>query len=62
MLGLLAAFIPNTICGALALCAGLLILLLPETQNRNLTDHVEEDALEEDPIGLDEEEKVAIRK
>lgn len=54
LLGLLAAFIPNTICGALALCAGLLILLLPETQNRNLTDHVEDEEKEES-ICLDEE-------
>lgn len=54
LLGLMAAFIPNTICGALALCAGSLILLLPETQNRNLTDHVEDEA-PEDSICLDEE-------
>lgn len=54
LLGLLAAFIPNTICGALALCAGLLILLLPETQNKNLTDHVE-DEVPEDAVCLDEE-------
>lgn len=55
LLGLIAAFIPNTICGALALCAGLLILLLPETQNKILTDHVEDEVAADDAISLDEE-------
>lgn len=60
LLGLIAAFIPSTICGALALCAGMLILLLPETQNRNLTDHVEDEEPEE-AVCLNYEEKAAIK-
>lgn len=40
LLGAIASYIPNTICGTLALCAGLLVLLLPETKDKHLTDHV----------------------
>lgn len=42
VLGLVAWYIPTTICGGAAIVAGLLVLLLPETENTSLDD-VEED-------------------
>lgn len=42
ILGLMGWFIPTTICGCLVLLAGILILTLPETSTRNLSDHVQE--------------------
>lgn len=50
LLGLLAWFIPTTICGATAVAAGLLMLLLPETGDKHLKDHVGEDDEEEAEI------------
>jgi len=37
-----AWYIPSTICGAAVLTAGLLVLMLPETKDRDLIDTVEE--------------------
>jgi len=40
--GAQAWYIPSTICGAAVLIAGLLVLMLPETKDRDLSDTVEE--------------------
>ena len=40
--GAQAGYIPSTICGAAVLVAGLLVLMLPETKDRDLCDTVEE--------------------
>ena len=37
-----AWYIPSTICGAAVLIAGLLVLMLPETKDKELSDTVEE--------------------
>jgi len=41
--GLVAWFIPTTISGSTILLAGLLTLLLPETKNQELKDHITND-------------------
>lgn len=38
VLGKIAWYIPTTICGGTAIVAGLLVLLLPETENTSLDD------------------------
>uniref|UniRef100_A0A1B0CRA0 Putative organic cation transporter protein n=1 Tax=Lutzomyia longipalpis TaxID=7200 RepID=A0A1B0CRA0_LUTLO len=43
LLGLIAWYIPTTICGASILLAGFLSLLQPETANRDLRDHVQQE-------------------
>jgi len=40
--GAQAWYIPSTICGAAVLVAGLLVLMLPETKDRDLSNTVEE--------------------
>jgi hypothetical protein len=40
--GAQAWYIPSTICGAAVLTAGLLVLMLPETKDKDLRDTVEE--------------------
>lgn len=40
--GAQAWYIPSTICGAAVLIAGLLVLMLPETKDRELSNTVEE--------------------
>lgn len=40
--GAQAWYIPSTICGAAVLAAGLLVLMLPETKDKELCDTVEE--------------------
>jgi hypothetical protein len=40
--GAQAWYIPSTICGAAVLIAGLLVLMLPETKDKELCDTVEE--------------------
>lgn len=40
--GAQAWYIPSTICGAAVLTAGLLVLMLPETKDKDLCDTVEE--------------------
>ncbi|KAJ9574200.1 hypothetical protein L9F63_008456 [Diploptera punctata] len=42
LLGAQAWYIPSTICGAAVLIAGLLVLMLPETKDKELCDTVEE--------------------
>jgi hypothetical protein len=46
--GAQAWYIPSTICGAAVLIAGLLVLMLPETKDKELCDTVEE-VMERDP-------------
>ncbi|XP_012262132.2 organic cation transporter protein isoform X2 [Athalia rosae] len=46
LLGAKAWWIPSTICGATAVVAGLLSLILPETRRRTLVDTVEEEVTE----------------
>lgn len=48
--GQIKPFIPTTICGFTVLLAGLLVLLQPETKDKHLTDHVDEDS--DDPTVL----------
>lgn len=48
VLGVVAWYIPTTICGGAAIVAGLLVLLLPETENTNLDDQEEADQEEEE--------------
>jgi hypothetical protein len=40
--GAQAWYIPSTICGAAVLIAGLLVLMLPETKDKEICDTVEE--------------------
>ena len=54
--GAQAWYIPSTIFGAAVLIAGLLVLMLPETKDRELCDTVEE------MIETHSKDKVSIRK
>jgi hypothetical protein len=48
-------YIPSTICGAAVLVAGLLVLMLPETKDKELCDTVEE------MTERDSRDKVSVR-
>lgn len=41
--GKIQKFIPTTICGVSVLLAALLVLLQPETKDKHLTDHVDDE-------------------
>lgn len=54
--GQIQKFIPTTICGVSVLIAAFLVLLQPETKDKHLTDHVD------DEEKADEKEEIELQK